>query len=63
MNLPWVNKFTDWNPQLFREIKGRCKPRNLGIAAGLSLFGQLLLMLSLYQRLPFASERFVRTVE
>lgn len=54
MNLPWVNKFTDWNPQLFREIKGRCKPRNLGIAAGLSLFGQLLLMLSLYQRLPFA---------
>ncbi|HIK10001.1 MAG TPA: ABC transporter permease [Oscillatoriaceae cyanobacterium M33_DOE_052] len=53
MNLPWLNKLTDWNPQLFREIKGRCKPRNMGIAAGLSLFGQLLLMMSLYQRLPF----------
>lgn len=54
MNLPWVNKFTDWNPQLFREIKGRWKLRNLGIAAGFSGLGQLLLMLSFYQRLPFA---------
>ena len=54
MNLPWFNKLTDWNPQLFREIKGRWKLRNLGIAAGLSALGQLLLMLSSYQRLPFA---------
>lgn len=54
MNLSWFNKLTDWNPQLFREIKGRWKLRNLGIAAGLSGLGQLLLMLSFYQRLPLA---------
>ena len=53
MNLPWLDKLSDINPQLFREIKGRFTPRNLGIAAALSLGGQLLLAIAFWGRLPF----------
>ena len=48
-----LDKLGDWNPQLFREIKGRLKPRNLLIAVAISLFGQLLLLLFFYSQLPF----------
>lgn len=53
MNLPWLDKLSDINPQLFREIKGRFTPRNLGIAAALSLGGQLLLAIAFWGQLPF----------
>ncbi|NER20976.1 MAG: hypothetical protein F6J86_16680 [Symploca sp. SIO1B1] len=32
-----LDKLGDWNPQLFREIKGRLKPRNILIAVAISL--------------------------
>ena len=47
-----VNQVGEWNPQLFREIKGRLKPRNLLIAVTLSLLGQLLLLMSFVSQLP-----------
>ena len=30
----------EWNPQLFREIKGRLKTRNIAIATAIALIGQ-----------------------
>ncbi len=50
------SKLTDnlgeWNPQLFREIKGRLKPRNAVIISCLSLVGQILLYLYFMGLLP-----------
>jgi hypothetical protein len=37
-----VDRLGESNPQLFRELKGRLKPRNLAIATAISLVGQLL---------------------
>ncbi len=42
----------DWNPQLLRELQGRLKPRNLILAGGISLLGQLLLFVTFLGRLP-----------
>ena len=50
MNL--INQLGEWNPQLFRELKGRLKLRNLAVAGTISLFGQLLLILWFLERLP-----------
>jgi hypothetical protein len=47
-----VNQVGEWNPQLFREIKGRLKPRNILIAVTVSLFGQMLLLMSFASQLP-----------
>jgi len=38
-----LDKIGDWNPQLFREWKGRLKGRNIAIAVGISAIAQLLL--------------------
>lgn len=40
------------NPQLFRELKGRLKVRNVAIALGISLISQLLIIMSFQSRLP-----------
>ncbi|NET60240.1 MAG: hypothetical protein F6K47_30090 [Symploca sp. SIO2E6] len=48
-----LDKLGDWNPQLFRELKGRLKLRNVFIAAGISLIGQIVLLLFFYSQLPF----------
>ncbi len=53
MNLSLLDRIGDWNPQLFREIKGRLRPRNLTIAVAVSFVGQLLLMMALASELPF----------
>ena len=42
----------DWNPQLFREIKGRFNLRNICLSAGISLFGQILLLMYHFSQLP-----------
>ncbi|OKH16999.1 hypothetical protein [[Limnothrix rosea] IAM M-220] len=42
----------DWNPQLFRELKGRFRRRNLAIAIGTSLVAQLLMLLGYLGSLP-----------
>jgi hypothetical protein len=47
-----IDKMGDWNPQLFRELKGRLKPRNMAIAAGISLVGQFLIYLNFQGALP-----------
>lgn len=52
MALNLVNQVGEWNPQLFREIKGRLKPRNILVAVTLSLLGQLLLLMSFSAQLP-----------
>lgn len=52
MTLPWIDQLGDWNPQLFRELKGRLQPRNLIIAVAISLAGQLLLLLGFLTQLP-----------
>ncbi|HIK10002.1 MAG TPA: ABC transporter permease [Oscillatoriaceae cyanobacterium M33_DOE_052] len=43
---------SDWNPQIFRELKGRIKNQSLAIVAGISLLGQLLLLITLASQLP-----------
>ena len=45
-------KFLDWNPQLFREIKGKLKTRNVIIAAAISIVTQFVITISLLGELP-----------
>ncbi|WP_017718830.1 hypothetical protein [Kamptonema formosum] len=52
MTLLLRNRLTDWNPQLFRELKGRLKPRNLALAVTGSLLGQLLVLFYFWSQLP-----------
>ena len=52
MTLPRIDRIGEWNPQLFREIKGRLKPRNILIAVTISLVGQLLVLMSFVNHLP-----------
>jgi hypothetical protein len=52
MALNVVNQLGDWNPQVFRELKGRLKPRNVLITVAISLVGQLLLLMSFASQLP-----------
>lgn len=43
---------TDWNPQFFREVKGRFNPKNIGIAIAGSLAAQSMLLLFMWMALP-----------
>lgn len=54
MKLNWIDQLGDWNPQLLREVKGRFKPRNLLIAAAISLLGQFFLFRVFQGQLPIA---------
>ena len=42
----------DWNPQLFRELKGKLKTRNIIIAAAISLVIQFVCVINLLSDLP-----------
>ncbi|MCW6038070.1 hypothetical protein K4A83_17585 [Spirulina subsalsa FACHB-351] len=55
----WLDWLGDWNPQLLRELRGRLKPRNILLAVGASLMGQLFLILLAWQRF----ENFIGAVE
>ena len=46
------NNFLDWNPQFFREIKGRVKTRNIIVAFSSSVIVQLLIVLCYLGQLP-----------
>ena len=35
-----IDRVGDWNPQIFRELKERLTPRNIGITATISLLLQ-----------------------
>ncbi|NER07912.1 MAG: hypothetical protein F6K17_37860, partial [Okeania sp. SIO3C4] len=48
---PLVN-LSNWNPQLFREIKGRLKVKNVAIAISASLLCQFLVMIIFLAMLP-----------
>ncbi len=45
-------KLGEQNAQLFRELKGRLKPKNTALALGISLLAQLLIIISFRNRLP-----------
>ena len=44
MELLLLNRLGEWNPQLFRELKGLSKPRHLLLTVVSSLVGQLLVL-------------------
>lgn len=52
MRLNLMDRLGEWNPQVFRELKGRVKPRNIAIAVVVSFVSQLLVLFSFYQKLP-----------
>ncbi|MEC4850177.1 MAG: hypothetical protein SAJ12_04130, partial [Jaaginema sp. PMC 1079.18] len=50
----------NWNPQLFRELKGRLKSRNISLAAGISAIIQGLIYLVFLTRYPGEHDTFHR---
>ena len=54
MLLNWIDRIGDWNPQFFREVKGRFKPRNLMIVSLLSITAQVLYWFIYESSLPIA---------
>lgn len=46
------SEFLDSNPQLFRELKGRLKTRNVVVAAAISLIAQFVMVISFLSQLP-----------
>ncbi len=52
MKLHLLDKIGNWNPQLFREIKGRLNIGNMAIASAFSLSGQLLLFMYYSAQIP-----------
>ena len=52
MTFDWFYQFSDWNPQVFRELKGRFKRRHVILTVITSLATQLLVLLSFWSRLP-----------
>ncbi|MEH2043446.1 ABC transporter permease subunit [Nostoc sp.] len=59
MMLNLIDKIGDWNPQLFRELKGRLKFFNVAIAVATSLLVQLVAFL--YQLREFPGDRYSLT--
>jgi hypothetical protein len=53
-----LNAIGNVNPQLLRELKGQLKPRNLGLALGLSLLAQSLLYFMFSVALPATDQPF-----
>lgn len=54
MTLNWLAKFSDWNPQVFRELKGRLKRRNVLLTVLGSVTTQLFVLLYFWGILPDA---------
>ena len=52
MNLTLLSRLGDWNPQMFRELKGRLITRNVAIAVITSLIVQFLTVSFFYIQLP-----------
>ncbi|NEO49766.1 MAG: ABC transporter permease subunit [Moorea sp. SIO4A3] len=49
-----VNQLGELNPQVFREVKGRFKQRNVLITVAISLVGQLVMLIGFGSQLPVA---------
>ena len=54
MTLNLLDKIGNWNPQLFREIKGRWKMGNIAIASAFSLSVQVLIFMYWKAQIPVA---------
>ena len=57
----FVDRLGQWNPQFFREIKGRLKPRNIAIASGISLVAQGLLYFFYQNLLPLPVSHYSKS--
>ncbi len=55
-----IDKVGNWNPQLFREVKGRLNNKNVAIVAFASIIGQGLLYLYFNSLLPTVETRYDR---
>ncbi|WP_013325437.1 ABC transporter permease [Gloeothece verrucosa] len=55
-----IDRLGESNPQLFREIKGRLKPRPIAIAAAISILGQLFVYLYYSSLLPTLRSEYNR---
>lgn len=53
-----MHNFLEWNPQLFREIKGRLKTRNVVIVALLAIATQFFIGLIYFSQLPSSEPKF-----
>ena len=62
MTIPWFEQLGEWNPQLFRELKGRLRPRNIVMAVAVSLTGQLLLLMNFASQLPIPKPNDVHVI-
>lgn len=51
---------SDWNPQFFRELKGRLKPRNIALTIATSLLVQSAILLYLWAVLPSPTSTYSR---
>ncbi|PSF34468.1 hypothetical protein C7H19_18745 [Aphanothece hegewaldii CCALA 016] len=60
MGLKQIDLLGEWNPQLLRELKGQLKPRNIFIAAAVSIIGQFLVYLNSKSDLPVSEGVFNR---
>jgi hypothetical protein len=58
MTLDWLYKLSDWNPQFFREVKGRLKPRTLMFTAIGSLLAQALVLAAFALNLPDGTQTY-----
>lgn len=56
MMLNLIDRIGEWNPQLFRELKGRLKVFNIVIAVGLSLLTQMIILI--YQLGSYPGEKY-----
>jgi hypothetical protein len=52
MNISLLDRIGEWNPQIFREFKGRLNSRNVLLGIGTSLAIQILLFLYFWVQLP-----------
>ncbi len=58
MQLNLLDRIGDWNPQMFREIKGRLNVRNVAIAFAASLLGQLILLMSWLNQFQYRKDGY-----
>lgn len=49
----WIDQIGDWNPQLFRELKGRLTLKSLGLVGLISVVIQTLIYLNFLSSLPY----------
>jgi len=61
MTVHLLDKIGNWNPQLFREIKGRLNIGNMAIASAFSLSGQLLLLMYYSAQIPVTPPNWNQT--